>query len=796
MKLIPHGLLLRSLIASILVVLVAGMGSLAYTVHATSEQTRQRAVVRFDQLLHTVERTLQAACFVKDEGLASEIALGLLGNSEVFEVRIIESGRELAASRRQGPAAGSDGSPLALQRAIHSPFEPARIIGEIHLVADPQVIAAEISAQVRLAAVQVGWQLFFVAASVAGAMLLFVARPIASMSNRLHGMDPVSGERLAIPPGHANTEIGRLANDVNQLADRLVVALQEERSLHRQREVDERKYHAIFDNAETGIFIIDRSGTVISANPAFHRELNLPPSDAPAGGLRLLDLPWETLTPLTPLIEGPFVDDTAHAGDVCLHDAGGQRRWLNMVLSPIGDGLLQGVVHDVSTLKEAEALARRQAITDPLTGLANRHGIEQRLRDGVASLAQGQSSGLALVMVDLDGFSKVNEGIGLPAGDEVLRVVTSRLLSCVKESDTVARLAADIFVVMLQNVSRSATALKVVGRIVNLLRQPYLVEGSPIVLHASIGIALAPNDGEDVPTLLRHAELAVDKAKAAGGDTHVFFDPTLSRIAEHRRQLEKDLRQALHKEEFVLFYQPVVDLHARRLVGAEALIRWRHPERGLVSPDAFIPLAEQTGIIDEIGLWVFDSVCRQISAWRAAGHDYRISFNVSGRQIPDGLSPEILAETLRRYAVPPQSIALEITEGVLLADVDQARAWLNAAHGLGMRVYLDDFGTGYSSLSYLKRFPVDTLKVDKSFVLDMHDDGNERTLVEAIIAMGRSLGLDVVAEGVESAAHADLLRHMGCHYAQGYHFARPLPVAEFEAAAGHIAAQLAPAAAR
>ena len=170
MKLIPHGLLLRSLIASILVVLVAGMGSLAYTVHATSEQTRQRAVVRFDQLLHTVERTLQAACFVKDEGLASEIALGLLGNSEVFEVRIIESGRELAASRRQGPAAGSDGSPLALQRAIHSPFEPARIIGEIHLVADPQVIAAEISAQVRLAAVQVGWQLFFVAASVAGAM--------------------------------------------------------------------------------------------------------------------------------------------------------------------------------------------------------------------------------------------------------------------------------------------------------------------------------------------------------------------------------------------------------------------------------------------------------------------------------------------------------------------------------------------------------------------------------------------------------------------------------------------------
>lgn len=231
-------------------------------------------------------------------------------------------------------------------------------------------------------------------------------------------------------------------------------------------------------------------------------------------------------------------------------------------------------------------------------------------------------------------------------------------------------------------------------------------------------------------------------------------------------------------------------------MGAEALIRWRHPERGLVSPDAFIPLAEQTGIIDEIGLWVFDSVCRQISAWRAAGHDYRISFNVSGRQIPDGLSPEILAETLRRYAVPPQSIALEITEGVLLADVDQARAWLDAAHGLGMRVYLDDFGTGYSSLSYLKRFPVDTLKVDKSFVLDMHDDGNERTLVEAIIAMGRSLGLDVVAEGVESAAHADLLRHMGCHYAQGYHFARPLPVAEFEAAAGHIAAQLAPAAAR
>jgi EAL domain-containing protein (putative c-di-GMP-specific phosphodiesterase class I) len=240
-----------------------------------------------------------------------------------------------------------------------------------------------------------------------------------------------------------------------------------------------------------------------------------------------------------------------------------------------------------------------------------------------------------------------------------------------------------------------------------------------------------------------------------------------------------------------MFYQPIIDLRGNHLSGAEALIRWRHPTRGLVPPDSFIPIAEHTGLIVEIGLFALDSACRQLQIWKAAGLDYTLSLNVSGRQIPDGLSPAKLLEVTTHYAISPDKLALEITEGVMLRDIDKSLNWLEAVHKQGFRVYLDDFGTGYSSLSYLKMFPVDTLKVDKSFVKDMREDGNEHTLVSAIIAMGHSLGLDIVAEGVETTAHMNALRSLGCQYAQGFLFSRPVSAEDFNEAAIRVEALLA-----
>ena len=783
------GLLMRSTLMVILASVLAGVVAVAYTAYTTSQRAQETSQIRLNELLDTIESTLEVACFAKDATLAGDLADGLLSNSDVLAVNITGDQHVLADKRRGWLDAASDAQGVKLlKRPIYSPFDSGKIVGHILLTPDPRVISARIKEEVRLAAIQLSWQLAMVAFAVAAIMLLFIVRPIKAMSDRLHSMDPTTGERLPVPRRHADTELGQLVSDVNALSERLVNTLAAERNLRVQREIDEKKYHTIFDNAESGIFIIDGAGSLASWNPAFERmfEFAQPHADDEYAWVNMGLLSWDDPRKISELISSALRRSSAMAEDMLIHLRDGKRRWVNIVLSPVGDNLLQGVVHDVTHLKEAEASARRLVITDPLTGLANRLGLEERLRAHIQEYAFTQTGGFALLLINLDAFRQVNEGMGLPAGDSILQTTTSRLSSCVKSGDTVARLSADSFGVILNRITQGEVADKISGRIRQAIRQTYFVDGSPINLHASIGITLFPNDAFDVPTLLRQSELAMDSAKSAGGDVHVFYDPVLAEAAEHRRHLENDLRGAIRNNEFVLFYQPIIDLRTRRVSGAEALIRWRHPSRGLVPPDSFIPLAEKTGLIIDIGLFALDAACRQLLAWQGQALDYTLSLNVSGRQIPDGLSPARLREVTDHYGIGTHRLALEITEGVMLHDIEKSLHWLKAVHEMGFRVYLDDFGTGYSSLSYLKMFPVDTLKVDQSFVRDMRDDNNEHTLVGAIIAMGKSLGLDIVAEGVELSDHIKALNRMGCHYAQGYYFSRPIPAEEFGAAVHHI----------
>jgi EAL domain-containing protein (putative c-di-GMP-specific phosphodiesterase class I) len=311
-----------------------------------------------------------------------------------------------------------------------------------------------------------------------------------------------------------------------------------------------------------------------------------------------------------------------------------------------------------------------------------------------------------------------------------------------------------------------------------------------VKLQVSVGIALYPNDTDrSIEKLIHNANLALSNAGVGNGGSRMrFFDPDLARLAEEKHRLENDLRWAIRDHQLILFFQPIVDLDQGRLVGAEALIRWQHPQRGLIPPDAFIPLAEEAGLIGDMGLWVLESAGRQLAAWRREGRELYLSVNVSARQIPDELPPGLLLDLANRLGFAPTSLALEITEGVLISDVGGVQAWLDAVRAIGFPVYLDDFGTGYASLSYLKRFSVDRLKVDRSFVRDIATNQGDHALVEAMTAMARSFGMEVIAEGVEDRYHIRLLSAMGCRYAQGYLFSPPVPIASFHEASEHIPA--------
>lgn len=429
----------------------------------------------------------------------------------------------------------------------------------------------------------------------------------------------------------------------------------------------------------------------------------------------------------------------------------------------------------------AEQRVSHMATHDMLTGLPNRNLLQDRIAQALARDRRNREQ-TAVMFIDLDHFKVINDSLGHDIGDLLLKEIAVRLLACVRSEDTVSRQGGDEFIVVLDNISGAADASIVAQKILNVLMLPYFIQEEELHIGASIGIAVFPDDGDRVDTLLRNSDIAMYHAKEAGRNNYQFFASEMNRQAIERYSLGVDLRHALERDELRLYYQPVFSMPTGRMEGIEVLLRWQHPELGLISPQKFITLAEETGLIVPIGEWVLKTTCLQIKTWLKQGYEVpRMAINLSIRQFRHKALLSDISRVLGESGINPNCLSFEITESMLAQNVDEAARILTQLNEMGLEIALDDFGTGYSSLSYLKRFPITTLKIDRSFVRDIATDPNDAAIIAAIIAMAGSLNMRVVAEGIETEEQLDFLKKQGCRHYQGFYFSKPIPASEIVA---------------
>jgi diguanylate cyclase (GGDEF)-like protein len=426
---------------------------------------------------------------------------------------------------------------------------------------------------------------------------------------------------------------------------------------------------------------------------------------------------------------------------------------------------------DMTERKRAEARLAFMAQHDGLTGLPNRNLLRQQMDDMLLHTRRSAEK-VAVLVLGIDNFKAVNDTLGHGVGDKLLRGVAKRLRSTLREEDALARLNSDEFAIVQSGVSRPEDAVLLAKRLLEAIGEPYLLDGHSIVIGASLGIAMSPGDGDESEKLLKSADMALSRAKSEFRGTFSFFEAEMDARAQTRRKIEMDLRDAIHSDGLRPFYQPLVDLSSGRITGFEALVRWPHPERGMISPGEFIPVAEETGLINSLGGLMLRRACMDAAHWP---DDVRVAVNLSPLQFRTGNLLSQVTEALKHSGLPARRLELEITETLLLEKSSQVLATLHALRALGVRISMDDFGTGYSSLSYLRSFPFDKIKIDQSFVRDLGSNRDAQAIVRSIISLGKGLGVTITAEGVETEAELSCLRAEGCHEGQGFLFSRARP---------------------
>ena len=547
----------------------------------------------------------------------------------------------------------------------------------------------------------------------------------------------------------------------------------------------EERYRLLLTHSPVGIFHYDTNLIVTFCNKRFADFLH-----NSVDGVVGTDLNSLEFQSVFPALEKALLGGIGQYEGSYTVSYGDAMIWASFICAPSLDSnenVVGGIaiVQDISERKQAECTIENLAFYDSLTQLPNRQLLLDRLKQALSSSAHSGRDG-ALMFLDLDHFKILNDSHGHDAGDSLLRQVAGRLSACLHEDDTVARLGGDEFVVLLEGLSNqdttAATQAEVIGeRILAFLQQPYQLGENEYQITASIGIAIFKDYEQSLEELLKHADIAMYQAKKAGRNTLRFFDPEMQNAVNNRVDIERELRRALENQQFQLFYQIQVD-KSYRIFGAETLIRWKHPERGFISPGDFIPLAEETGLIVPIGQWVLETACTQLKAWQQnpAARDLTLSVNVSAKQFHQADFVSQLKDVIKRYSINPLQLKLELTESLLLENIEDTIVTMTALNKIGIQFSLDDFGTGYSSLQYLKRLPLMQLKIDKSFVRDIAVDSSDRAIVRTIIAMAKSLELNVIAEGVETKEQRQILLNKGCEHFQGYLFSKPVPISKFD----------------
>jgi diguanylate cyclase (GGDEF)-like protein/PAS domain S-box-containing protein len=549
----------------------------------------------------------------------------------------------------------------------------------------------------------------------------------------------------------------------------------------------ERRYRGLFENAIEGIFRTSIDGEYLDANPALAAIYGYGSADELMHSVRNIGAqlyvdPTRRAEFMRIMREQHSVSDFESE----IYRKNGDVIWISENARAIRDDagnvlVYEGTVENITERKLYQARLEYQATHDTLTGLANRSLLADRLEQAVRTAAS-HGGRLAVVFVDLDHFKLINDTLGHHVGDELLQTMAQRLQVCARDYDTVARVGGDEFVLLLNSRGPTDPLAQHLERILALVAEPWMREQREFRVTASVGVALYPEDGGDPQTLLRHADSALYRAKDSGRNNFQFFTSELTTLMTQRLDMEGKLRRALERDQFELHYQPRIDLDTGRVVGAEALVRWRLPEEGLIQPSRFIPLAEETGLVVPLGTWVMRHACEQMRRWQTEGLPLAsVSVNVSAQQFRQGDLVHTVAQALTATGLAPRHLELELTESMMMQDVPQLIQMLHELKRLGVRISIDDFGAGYSSLGYLKRFPVDHLKIDRSFVLDIATDPDDAAIVRSIIALGHALGLRVVAEGVETAEQLSFLKRNECDEVQGFHLGRPVPAAELGA---------------